>query len=195
MQTVKEHFFATLEVKQSKFIAHLIPYTLYEATLQQLKQEHPKARHFVTASRYLNEFSQIVEHSSDDGEPKGTSGKPSLMVLQGQDLINVAVIIVRYFGGTKLGTGGLVRAYSDAVNLVISEASLVEYKEEIVKNINFDYSNIRLVDYECEEFGITVVEKSFEDRAFYVVKAAKEPMQLFLKKLNRVVEISSIYQE
>ena len=62
------------------------------------------------AYRHLNEFEQIVENSSDDGEPKGTSGKPNLAVLAGNELINTAVIIVRYFGGIKLGTGGLVRA-------------------------------------------------------------------------------------
>ncbi|MEA1983821.1 MAG: YigZ family protein, partial [Campylobacterota bacterium] len=67
----------THEVKQSKFIAHFVPYSLYESTLETLKEQHPKARHFVTAFRYLNEFDQVVEGSSDDGEPKGTSGKPS----------------------------------------------------------------------------------------------------------------------
>jgi len=195
MQTLKEHATALLEVKQSKFIAHLVPYDLYELTLNKLKEEHPKARHFVTAYRYLNEYSQVVEHSSDDGEPKGTSGRPSLMVLQGQNLINVAVIIVRYFGGTKLGTGGLVRAYSDAVNLVITNAALIEYKEEILKTIAFKYSDIRLVDYECGIYHITVIDKNFEDDALYTIKAAKEVMDAFLSKLQRVVEVKTTYQK
>ena len=189
MQTLKEHFSATLEVRQSKFIAHLIPYKLYETVLQQLKNEHPKARHFVTAYRYLNEFSQIVEHSSDDGEPKGTSGKPSLMVLQGQDLINVAVIIVRYFGGTKLGTGGLVRAYSDAVNFAIEHAELLEYKEEIITTISFQYSDIRMVEYECETDCITILEKEFSDNARYKIRGTKESIKNFLERLHRIVSI------
>jgi uncharacterized YigZ family protein len=189
MQTLKEEFTTTLEVKQSKFIAHLIPYEHYEIKLQNLKQEHPKARHFVTAYRYLNEFSQVVEHSSDDGEPKGTSGKPSLMVLQGQELINAAVIVVRYFGGTKLGTGGLVRAYSDAVNLVIEEAELSLYKEESIKEIIFDYSDIRMVEYECDTNGIMIVEKLFEDKAHYTLQAPKENLTAFFKKMKRVVGI------
>jgi len=92
MYFIKEEYEDTLEVKQSKFIAHLTPYAEYAAFLHKLKQQHPKARHFVTASRYLNEYEQIVEHFSDDGEPAGTSGKPSLMVLQGNELINTAVI-------------------------------------------------------------------------------------------------------
>jgi len=181
----------THEVKQSKFIAHLTPYSDYEPTLKLLKSQHPKARHFVTAFRYLNEYNQIVEHSSDDGEPKGTSGKPSLMVLQGQDLINTAVIIVRYFGGTKLGTGGLVRAYSDAVNLVINEAVLIEYKQEVEETISMEYGDIRFIDYECESFEITVIEKFFDIKTIYRIKASEENMKLFLEKVERVIKETS----
>ena len=179
----------THEVKQSKFIAHFIPYSDYESTLKSLKSQHPKARHFVTAYRYLNEFDQIVEHSSDDGEPKGTSGKPSLMVLQGQEIINAAVIIVRYFGGTKLGTGGLVRAYSDAVNLVVNEASLIVYKKEIQKKISIEYSDVRFIDYECEAFDVTIIEKIFDIKTVYIIKASEESMKKFLEKVERVVKI------
>lgn len=180
----------THEVKQSKFIALLTPYSLYEKTLQELKQLHPKARHFVTAFRYLNEFEQIVEHSSDDGEPKGTSGKPSLMVLQGADMINSAVIIVRYFGGTKLGTGGLVRAYSDAVNDVIEISDLREYKKEVYRTIRVEYSDIRFVDYECENFEIEVLKKTFDEKSLYTIKASEENMELFLKKVERLVTVN-----
>lgn len=179
----------THEVKQSKFIAHLIPYSNYESTLKSLKAQHPKARHFVTAYRYLNEFNQVVEHSSDDGEPKGTSGKPSLMVLQGNEIINSAVVIVRYFGGTKLGTGGLVRAYSDAVNLVLNEADLLEYYQEIEKRISIEYSDVRFMDYECEAFDVTILEKNFDTKTLYKIKASEENMQKFLKKVERLVEI------
>ncbi len=179
----------THEVKQSKFIAYLTPYSDYESTLKRLKLENPKARHFVTAFRYFNEFNQIVEHSSDDGEPKGTSGKPSLMVLQGQGLINSSVIIVRYFGGTKLGTGGLVRAYSDAVNLVLGEADLLEYKQEVEKCIFIEYSNIRFIEYECETFDVTIVEKTFDIKIMYKINASEENMKLFLEKVERAVKI------
>jgi len=177
----------TYEVKQSKFIAHFIPFSLYETTLKSLKEEHPKARHFVTAFRYLNEYDQVVEHSSDDGEPKGTSGKPSLMVLQGQDIINVAVIIVRYFGGTKLGTGGLVRAYSEAVNIVIGKVEFTEYKKEISKTIEIEYSDVRFIDYECEVFGVTIFEKVFDLKTIYKIKADEKSMESFLVKVERLV--------
>jgi len=189
MNYIKEHFENTLEVKQSKFIAHLIPFELYEETLQQLKQNHPKARHFVTASRHLNEFEQIVESSSDDGEPKGTSGKPSLMVLQGKDMINVAVVVVRYFGGTKLGTGGLVRAYSDAVNLVLESAKIFEYKSQQIETITFEYSEVRFIEYECEKFNIDIIEKNFDTKAVYKLKSSKEDLKEFLQRVKRSVNV------
>ena len=161
MQFVREHITNTLEVKQSKFIAHLVPYDKYLTTLTYLKNKHPKARHFVTAYRYLNEYEQIVEHSSDDGEPKGTSGKPSLMVLQGQELINSAVITVRYFGGTKLGTGGLVRAYSNSANLVA--------KEVIVEG-EFDKSANLLIGNHTHNLDIALMESVIDEKLIWVAK-------------------------
>ncbi|MCK9454825.1 MAG: YigZ family protein [Sulfurimonas sp.] len=191
MRFVNEHSTATLEVKQSKFIAYLLPYRDFSSTLEKLKNEHQKARHFVTAYRYFNEHNQIVEHFSDDGEPRGTSGKPSLMVLQGADIINSAVIIVRYFGGTKLGTGGLVRAYSDAVNLVLNSfaVKLIEYQEEMRVDISFEYSNIRKIEYECLAHKIDILEKIFNTKSIYKLKAGKENMQKFLKSSYRLVEV------
>lgn len=188
MKFVNKTYTQTHEVKQSKFIAFLVPYSKYETTLEELKSLHPKARHFVTAYRYFNEFNQVVEHSGDDGEPKGTSGKPSLMVLQGADIINSAVIIVRYFGGTKLGTGGLVRAYSDAVNLVLNSAELTEYKHEVTKKIYFEYSNIRMIEYECEVYGVEIVEKLFDTGTTYKIKASESDMKIFLSKVDRLIK-------
>ena len=177
----------TLEIKQSKFMAFLMPYSKYLETLQKLKQEHPKARHFVVAYRYLNEFNQIVEHSSDDGEPKGTSGKPTLMVLQGAEIINSAVITVRYFGGTKLGTGGLVRAYSDAVNLVLQEAIFLEYKHLVTKNISFNYASIGKIDYACGEHNVEIIDKTFDANVSYKIQGALKDIENLMISIDRLV--------
>jgi len=190
MKFVKNIYTETLEVKQSKFIAYVMPYSQYQTTLQKLQDSNPKARHFVVAYRYLNEYNQIVEHSSDDGEPKGTSGKPSLFVLQGAELINSAVIIVRYFGGTKLGTGGLVRAYSDSVNLVLESAELFEYKHEVFKTISLEYSNVRLIEYDCLENSIDIVEKTFDSNVIYKLKGSDLDMENFLSKVKRLVKVN-----
>lgn len=191
MYCIDKIYTNTLEVKQSKFIAYLTPYSDFANTLNTLKDKHPKARHFVTATRYINEFNQIIEASSDDGEPKGTSGKPSLMVLQGADMINIGVIIVRYFGGTKLGTGGLVRAYSDAVNLVLEDSDLIEYKDEIQKEIALSYSNIGKVEYLCSEYDIDIIDKTFESGASFKIKSTKKNLDNFFKKADRLISILS----
>ncbi|MEA3331473.1 MAG: YigZ family protein [Campylobacterota bacterium] len=189
MKFVDKYYSQTLEIKQSKFIAHAVAYSIYDKTLKELKETHPKARHFIVAYRYLNEFNQIVEHSSDDGEPKGTSGKPTLMVLQGRDIINSAIITVRYFGGTKLGTGGLVRAYSDAANLVFQSAVLKEYKQEFFKTIIFNYTNLRRVEYECLACGVEIIEKVFNDKTQYRLKSDENSMKKFLSKIDRMVNV------
>lgn len=129
MVSVSEVFTDSIEIKGSKFISFLILISLYEEEMMRLREQHPKAVHHVSAFRRLNEFDQIVEYSGDDGEPNGTSGKPTLAVLQGHELINAAIITVRYFGGTKLGPGGLVRAYAEAANAAYSQAVLQPYEK------------------------------------------------------------------
>jgi uncharacterized YigZ family protein len=124
---------ATLEVKKSLFISYLAPISEFESLHVKLKSEHPKAAHIVWAKRSLNEYAQIVENNSDDGEPKGTSGPPVLNVMRGNELIEVGILIVRYFGGIKLGTGGLVRAYGSSAKEVIARTTLKTFviKEQV----------------------------------------------------------------
>lgn len=129
MQSVNEIFSAQIEVKKSKFIAFLCPLKDFKNMLESLKKEHVKAVHFVWAFRELNEFHQIIEDKSDDFEPKNTAGLPILNVLRGAKLVNVSLIVVRYFGGIKLGTGGLVRAYSSAANAAISTTHFSPIKQ------------------------------------------------------------------
>jgi len=190
MKFVQEHTSQTLEVKQSKFIAHLVPYEIFTQTLTDLKEAHPKARHFVVAWRYMNAFDQIVEHCSDDGEPKGTSGKPTLAVLSGNGLINTAVIIVRYFGGTKLGTGGLVRAYSDACNLVIKQSELFDYVKLQAHTFHTLYGDMSLIEYRLDELGIRVSEKEFDkDGVIIKVEAQESIWKTFYTQNKRIIEM------
>lgn len=122
MQTIDEIITATYEIKKSTFLCFLCPATEFKTLHERLKNEHPKAAHVVWAYRELNGYGQVVENQSDDGEPKGTSGQPSLNALRGADLIDTGALVVRYFGGVKLGTGGLVRAYGSAVNAAVDAA-------------------------------------------------------------------------
>lgn len=190
MQYVKRETVSTYEIKKSKFIAHFFPFLEFDAVMKRVKQEHPKARHFVYAYRYLNEFEQIIENSSDDGEPKGTSGKPSLAVLAGKEIINSGVIIIRYFGGIKLGTGGLVRAYSDAVNLVIEQSDPIKYEKTFEKEISFGYPHVSLVEYHINRLHIKVCNKEFHANVSMRVSATKESLNeliTFLQNENILI--------
>ena len=161
MQTINVSYTFNTEVNRSKFIVHLVPISEYKGLQVKLKQEHPKANHVVYALRYFNEFDQIVENSSDDGEPRGCAGVPVLNVLRGDELINCAVLIVRYFGGIKLGTGGMARAYALSVKNVLAHATLVAYKKEVKCDFVTSYSEVGKTLYRLKLLDITQYERDF----------------------------------
>ncbi len=162
-----------------------MPHYLFDVVMKKVKAEHPKARHYVYAYRYLNEFDQIVENSSDDGEPKGTSGKPSLAVLCGAEIINSAVIIVRYFGGVKLGTGGLVRAYGDSVNEVIKISEFKEYQKLIMKTLICDYAELSQLEYLLNQENINIKAKEFSTQINVLIELSSEQFEVLETKLLR----------
>jgi len=172
MRSLNRTFSATYEVKKSKFIAYITPIDNFKSLRAKLKEEHPKARHIVYAYRELNEFEQIVENSSDDGEPKGSSGVPILNVLRGENFINVAILVVRYFGGIKLGIGGLVRAYSTSAKLVIQNSDNFIYEKVVSFSFNTLYSSIQRIEYILRDIGICNIERDFlSDRVHWEIKA------------------------
>jgi uncharacterized YigZ family protein len=117
-----------IRVVNSRFIATAQPaFSVEEAKafIQEMKQEFGDASHNVPAF-LIGHGASVTAHSSDDGEPSGTAGRPALAVLQGSGLGDIVVVVTRYFGGTKLGTGGLVRAYTDAVKAVLEDLPLAE---------------------------------------------------------------------
>lgn len=178
MKTINQSYEAKITVKKSIFIAHLCPFVLFKDKMAELKDEHHKAVHFVYALRYLNEFAQIVEDKSDDGEPKGTSALPCLNVLRFNELVNVAVIVVRYFGGIKLGTGGLVKAYSNAVNAVLSEAFLCEYQKEL--NLSLDVKLYSRMKHYLLKNKIEFNAKFSDDKVFITAKIEQKGEQALL---------------
>jgi uncharacterized YigZ family protein len=180
MQTIKTPTQHTYEIKKSKFIAHLVPIADFKGLQEKLRAEHPKARHVVYALRYLNEFDQIVENSSDDGEPKGSSAPPALNVLRGEEMINVAVLIVRYFGGVKLGIGGLVRAYGNAVKEVIAHSETILYEKMLKYDFRTTYSQMQRVEYLLKKFKISSVEREFlGEGVAWKIEAPKEKLEQF----------------
>lgn len=162
MKTINSIYSTTTEVKRSKFITYLVPIENYSGLQERLKQENPKANHVVYALRSLNSYEQIVENSSDDGEPKGCAGLPTLNVLRGKEMINCAVLIVRYFGGIKLGTGGMARAYALAVKDVLEISTLIEYEKEFEYSFTTTYKQINRILYLLKQIEIEKFERVFE---------------------------------
>lgn len=178
--TLSSDTIVTIEVKRSKFITYLVPISEYSGLQKKLKKEHPKANHVVYALRTLNDFDQVVENSSDDGEPRGCAGIPALNVLRGEDLINCAVFIVRYFGGIKLGTGGMARAYALAVKNVLNEAIAVPYEKETVLIFSSNYNEADKTLYKLKQLGLTNYERDFGvDKVVWKLKGSEKKIEQF----------------
>lgn len=140
-RTIKEDGQVQEEIKKSHFICHIKRVTTEDEArnfIQTVKKEHYKATHNCSAF-ILGERSEM-KRSSDDGEPSGTAGVPMLGVLENQQLTNVCAVVTRYFGGIKLGAGGLIRAYSSNVALAIKEIGIVHIKEQLGLRIALSYS-------------------------------------------------------
>lgn len=178
MVTVSSQTVYITEVNRSKFITFLVPIAKFEGLQSKLKAEHPKANHVVYALRYLNEFDQVVENFSDDGEPKGCAGIPALNVLRGEELINCAVLVVRYFGGIKLGTGGMARAYALSVKNVLKEIIPVSYVKEAVIVFSTNYSEIEKILYKLKQLHLTDYERDFGvERVDWKVRGSEEKIE------------------
>lgn len=140
-RTIKEDGQVQEEIKKSRFICHIKRVTTEDEArnfIQAVKKEHYKATHNCSAF-ILGERSEM-KRSSDDGEPSGTAGVPMLGVLENHQLTNICAVVTRYFGGIKLGAGGLIRAYSSNVALAIKEIGIVHIKEQLGLRIALSYS-------------------------------------------------------
>ena len=191
MFLLKEKISTQIEVKKSKFIATLAPFKDFESLNKALRDEHPKAAHVVWAYRYLNEFGQIVENSSDDGEPKGSSAPALLAALRGAELVDTCALVVRYFGGIKLGIGGLVRAYGASVNEAIKSAKDMGVLEFFEKKESLKVFVPFALISRCEHFAKTQnIEFSQEfsaigcDFSFSINQSQKIELIKFCATLN-----------
>lgn len=150
-------------VVNSRFIASLAPAKSVEEAreyIAEIKKRYPDATHNVPAF-VIGHGKSLITHCSDDGEPSGTSGRPALAVLQGSGLGNVVVVVTRYFGGTKLGTGGLVKAYGDAVREILPLVKLAELVETVTLAFTIPYNLYELCVRLIESNNGIVLDKVF----------------------------------
>ena len=151
--------------KKSRFIANLFYVeTPQEAEdkIKQVKKKYYDAKHNCFAYITLN-GNEIQKKCSDDGEPSGTAGDPMLEILEKQSIYNVVVIVTRYFGGILLGTGGLVRAYSDSLKEAIKKSTLVEQEPGYEAEIKLTYADFEKFKYYCNKNNINIINSEYSD--------------------------------
>lgn len=174
-KTVYEGGEGEIVEKKSRFIATVRPVESEEealAFLEEMKKKYWDARHncYVYSVGMNREYTRC----SDDGEPSGTAGRPMLDVILGEDIYNVAVVVTRYFGGVLLGTGGLVRAYSKAVQEGLAASRVILKQKGILLKITTDYTGIGKIQYIAGERSIPVLDSEYTDK---VVMKLLVPLQ------------------
>ena len=174
-RTIKEDGQVQEEIKKSRFICHAKRvYNEEEARdfISAIKKEHYKATHNCSAF-IVGECSEI-KRTSDDGEPSGTAGVPMLGVLENHNLTNVCVVVTRYFGGIKLGAGGLIRAYAGSVALAVKEIGIIEIKEQAGIQIHMTYAQYQEYGNFLKEHNLIELETNFTDQVDTMIFIDKE---------------------
>ena len=181
MYSIKESIENTIIIKKSKFITKLIKVNSIDEVnkyLEEIKKEFKDSTHIC--------YAYIVngqEKCVDDGEPSGTAGLPILNILKKNNLTNVLAIVIRYFGGIKLGAGGLVRAYSNSVNDTLKLTEIIELEEGYLVELEFSYDQVKLVDYILNDK--TIINKEYNDNIVYSFYLNKDELN-FIPELEKV---------
>ena len=194
MKTVEKEKNVEFEEKKSKFIGYIKPVSTVtdaEKFIQEIKKMHPGATHNVPLYRVVESGQEYFKYN-DDGEPANTAGKPMAEILNILDIYNVAIVATRYFGGIKLGAGGLIRNYAKTAKLAINEAKIIEYIEKSIFIIDFDYNITAefesfLNTYE-KEYNIEIEEKNYSNRVTMKIKANSN-IEEKLNEMNNIIVI------
>lgn len=182
--TIEKDGIVEIEIKKSHFICHLKRVaTEAEAQdyIQTLKKEHVKANHNCVA--YLIGDHNEIQRAYDDGEPSGTAGVPMLEVLKKQELKNVVAVVTRYFGGTKLGAGGLIRAYGKAVSTALEEIGVVERKLQTEMKATVQYPASGKLENDLRESAYRIKEILYTDQVTFVCFVDEAEINVFQKEV------------
>lgn len=147
--------------------------------LKKLHIEHEDASHIAFAWRLKTERG-VRYRFHDAGEPSGTAGKPIYQHLDGRNLVNVLAVVIRYFGGIKLGAGGLARAYGNAARRVIDSADIEAYVERVMARVTLDYSRVQQFDYALNKLGGRVIEQDFGVQANFLIEIPSSQLNALL---------------
>ncbi len=195
-RTVLEGGVGELEEKKSRFIAtveHVESEEEAAQVIQACRKKYWDASHHCSA--YIIGSKQEIQHCSDDGEPGGTAGRPMLDVLLGGGFCNVVVVATRYFGGTLLGTGGLVRAYSGAAKAGLAASTVIEKKLGRKLLVETDYNSIGKVQYILAVEKVSVLETLYTDRVQTILIIEPARLPSLQKKLTEATAGGAVYEE
>ncbi|MCR9004296.1 YigZ family protein [Staphylococcus epidermidis] len=185
--TIKQAHSIENVISKSRFIAYIKPVSTEneaKAFIDEIKTKHKDATH--NCSAYTVGPEMNIQKANDDGEPSGTAGIPMLEILKKQEIHNVCVVVTRYFGGIKLGAGGLIRAYSGAVRDVIYDIGRVELSEAIPVTITLDYDQTGKFEYELASTTFLLREQFYTDKVSYQIDVVKNEYDAFIDFLNRI---------
>ena len=192
IKTILANSSSELDVKKSKFIANIIKITDEQDAkekLNQIRKEYSDARHNCYAYIvYDNETKTKIEKSSDDREPSGTAGIPMLTLLQKNNLVNVLIVVTRYFGGILLGTGGLVRAYTDSSKQALEAAKIIELQYGEILEYCIEYDEFEYFKYICEKNNIEIIKTEYSNNIKAIIKLKEEDKSLFSTYKCRIIE-------
>lgn len=180
---------AEIVEKKSRFIATIRPVETQEdamAFIEEMKKKYYDARH--NCSAFVIGSKGELTRSSDDGEPSGTAGRPMLEVLLGSEIRNIAVVVTRYFGGVLLGTGGLVRAYIQAVKAALEECETVRKHYGVKLKIQTDYNGVGKIQYLLASKGVTIQESNYAQDVEMIVIV---PIEIYDALYKELVEVTS----
>lgn len=185
--TIKEEHQIENVINKSRFIAHIRPVQNEEeakAFINEIKSSHKDATH--NCSAYTVGPEMNIQKANDDGEPSGTAGVPMLEILKKLEIHNACVVVTRYFGGIKLGGGGLIRAYSGAVRDVIYDIGRVELREAVPVTVTISYDLTGKFEYELASTPYMLRNQFYTDKVSYQIDVVKEDYDEFIQFLNRI---------
>ncbi len=192
--TIEKPTEAIFRDRGSKFIAYAYPITSehdIKNIINALKKENPKANHHCWAMRWSTD--RTVFRLNDDGEPSGTAGRPILNTLLSRNMTNVAVVVVRYFGGTLLGVPGLINAYKSATEMALNEATLIQKTVNDVYTIAFDYLQMNDVMRIIKEEKLEIVAQQFDTHCIIKISIRKMQVNQAIAKLQQLTSVKLQY--
>ncbi|MGL4970845.1 MAG: IMPACT family protein [Cetobacterium sp.] len=190
MKSIKKAVRIEFEERKSKFIGYAKPIATKEEAedfISMIREMHPDATHNCTVYRVIDNGQEYFK-ADDDGEPSGTAGKPMGEILTYMDVNNVAVVATRYFGGIKLGAGGLVRNYAKTAKLAVIEGEIAEFIERYECLLDFSYEKINEVETLLINGNDELLNKDFNERVTYRVKVSNDTLEK-LKDLKDILVI------